>query len=79
MEPLRRESDKMIILQCNCCVPDTKIGCDLNGVPGGRCVVGSPEMFKPDTENLYTLCKVVWFGLDFWLGLFFFLDIMYLF
>lgn len=60
--------DKMIILHGNCWVPDTKIGCDLNGVPGGRCVVWSPEVFGPGTENLYTLCKIVWFDLDFWLG-----------
>lgn len=58
----------MIILQCNCCIPDTKIGCDLNGVPGGRCVFGSPVVFRPGTENLYTLCKVVWFSLGFLVG-----------
>lgn len=55
----------MLILHCNSWVPDTKIGCDLNGVPGGRCLVESPEVFGPGTENFYTLCKVVWFGLDF--------------
>lgn len=71
IEPLRRESDKMIILHCNCCIPNTKFSCDCNGVPGGRCLVGSLEVFGPGTENLYTLCKVVWFGLDFWLGWFF--------
>lgn len=35
----------------------------------------SPEVFGPGTENFYTLCKVVWFGLDFpngFLLLFFF-------
>lgn len=55
----------MIILHSNCCVPDTKIDCDFNGVPRGRCVVGSPEVFGPGTDNFYTLCKIVWFGLDF--------------
>lgn len=63
----------MIILHCNHCVPDTKIGCDLSGVPGGRCVVGSPELFGPGTENFYILRKVVWFGFLVGFGIFFFL------
>lgn len=53
----------MLTLHCNCWVANTKVGGVLTGVPSGRCLVGSPEMFGPSPENLYTLCKVFWFGL----------------
>lgn len=70
-KPLRRESDKMIILHWNGCVPNTKIGHDLNGIPGGRCVVGSPEVFGPvqriSTHSAKLLGLVRIFG---WVGFF---------